>query len=165
MEKPTATQTRRDKYMTFNLSGKRYGISLSKVKEVTSFIEPTRLPNVPPYFVGLINLRGQVITLLDMAMKFGIGQVNFRPQHTCIIISSVGDRQFGFLVDEVHEVTSFAQEDYSALKEKGSYSIKHRGVHVVAKDIDGSLIPLIELESTLDPADVELFLESLHSAI
>ena len=165
MEKQSATAPKREKYLIFNLAGKRYGLSLARVKEVTSFIEPTRLPNVPSYFLGLINLRGQVITVVDMAMKFGVGSMKFLPQRTCIIISSIGQKQFGFLVDEVYDVTSFAPADFSALKDKTGHTIKHRGVNVIAKDEDESLTPLIDLENAFEETDVELFSESVQAAL
>ncbi|NDE16536.1 chemotaxis protein CheW [bacterium] len=162
---PARTATRKEKFMTFSLGGRRYGLPLARVKEVTSFIQPTRLPSVPRHFVGLINLRGQVISVIDLAMKFGVGEVALKPQKTCVIISSIGDRQFGFLVDEVHEVLSYSPDAMAMARESGAAGIKHRGIGSIAKDADGTLTPLIDLDNALDQAELQLFLESVNEAI
>lgn len=95
------------KYLTFTLAGEEYGISILKVKEIIGLMAITMVPQTPDYVKGVINLRGKVIPVVDIRLKFGMAAMDYT-ERTCIIVVEVGsgaDRiQIGIVVDSVSEV-------------------------------------------------------------
>ena len=99
------------KYLTFALGKEEYGLEILKVREIIGSMEVTAVPRTPSYVKGVINLRGQVIPVVDLRAKFGMGAAE-RTQENCIIvveISSDGRKLFtGIVVDRVCEVLDIA---------------------------------------------------------
>jgi purine-binding chemotaxis protein CheW len=105
------------KYLTFALANEEYGLEILKVREIIGYMEITAVPQTPHYIKGVINLRGQVIPVVDLRAKFGIETTDVTDE-TCIIVVEIarGDRNFntGIIVDHVQEVldiTGSAIED------------------------------------------------------
>lgn len=100
-------QIENNQYLTFNLDGEVFAIEVSKVREIIDHTELTRIPQMPPFMRGVINLRGSVVSVVDMRAKFGLDSVDDTVD-TCIIIVEVKiDDQvnvLGALVDSVQEV-------------------------------------------------------------
>jgi purine-binding chemotaxis protein CheW len=98
---------REGKYLTFSLAGEEYGIWILKVKEIIGMMAITPVPQTPGYVKGVINLRGKVIPVIDLRLKFGMESIAYT-ERTCIIVSEIsgGDRkiQMGIVVDSVSEV-------------------------------------------------------------
>jgi purine-binding chemotaxis protein CheW len=108
---------REGKYLTFALANEEYGLEILKVREIIGYMEITAVPQTPHYIKGVINLRGQVIPVVDLRAKFGIETTDVTDE-TCIIVVEIarGDRNFntGIIVDHVQEVldiTGSAIED------------------------------------------------------
>ena len=102
------------KYMTFKLMKEEYGIEILKVRELIGLLEITRVPRVKPYIKGLINLRGKVIPVVDLRVKFGMPPAEATGQAVIIVVqltSASGELTLGLLVDEVLEVRSIRNED------------------------------------------------------
>jgi purine-binding chemotaxis protein CheW len=112
----TATQTggrtramldKEGKYLTFALAHEEYGLEILKVREIIGYIDVTALPQTPHYVKGVINLRGQVIPVVDLRAKFGMETTGVTDE-TCIIVVEIthGGRKFstGIVVDRVQEV-------------------------------------------------------------
>lgn len=95
------------KYLTFALDQEEYGLEILKVREIIGYIDVTAIPQTPHYVKGVINLRGQVIPVIDLRAKFGMDVTDVTEQ-TCIIVVEIeeGNRQFstGIIVDRVQEV-------------------------------------------------------------
>jgi len=95
------------KYLTFKLDGEVYGLGILKVQEIIGMMTVTRVPKTPPYVRGVINLRGRVIPVIDLRLKFEL-EAREDTDRTCIIVMQVartGQRTaMGILVDEVSEV-------------------------------------------------------------
>ena len=95
------------KYLTFALSGEEYGISILKVKEIIGIMAITPVPQTPGYVKGVINLRGKVIPVIDLRLKFDMESIDYT-ERTCIIVVEIssGDRKIlmGIVVDSVSEV-------------------------------------------------------------
>ena len=95
------------KYLTFSLAGEEYGISILKVKEIIGILSITPVPQTPGYVKGVINLRGKVIPVIDLRLKFEMESVDYT-ERTCIIVVeiSTADRKImmGIVVDSVSEV-------------------------------------------------------------
>lgn len=102
-------ETRRDraKYLIFSLDDRRYGLSLSSVKEVIGLIEFTPIPDTPRFFKGLINLRGKIHSVIDLRTKMGFQEQEYKSKKTSIIITEIYDLVLGIIVDDVDEVAGF----------------------------------------------------------
>jgi purine-binding chemotaxis protein CheW len=101
------------KYLTFALGKEEYGLEILKVREIIGYMDITAVPRTPPYVRGVINLRGQVIAVVDLRAKFGMESAE-RTDQTCIIVVEIrqGDRKLntGIIVDRVSEVLSISSE-------------------------------------------------------
>ncbi len=106
---PTATSitNREGKYLTFALAHEEYGLEILKVREIIGYIDVTAVPQTPHYVKGVINLRGQVIPVVDLRAKFGMETTDVT-EETCIIVVETGsdNRKYstGIVVDHVQEV-------------------------------------------------------------
>ena len=92
-----------DLYLIFHLDGEDYGIGIENVTEIVGKQSITKVPNLPQYVKGVINLRGQVIPVIDVRTRFGLPFRDY-DDRTCSIVISVNGIQFGLLVDVVDEV-------------------------------------------------------------
>jgi purine-binding chemotaxis protein CheW len=108
-----ATVDKEGKYLTFALANEEYGLEILKVREIIGYINVTAMPQTPPHVKGVINLRGQVIPVVDLRTKFGMDVAQVTDQ-TCIIvveISHAGRKlNTGIVVDRVQEVLDIAGE-------------------------------------------------------
>ena len=102
------------KYLTFSLGTEEYGIVITKVREIIGIMEITAVPHTPDYVKGVINLRGRVIPIIELRMKFGM-DLRAYDDRTCIIVVDVpgpnGTVQVGMLVDSVSEVVNITAQD------------------------------------------------------
>jgi purine-binding chemotaxis protein CheW len=98
------------KFLTFFLAGEEYGIEILKVREIIGLMPITRVPNAPPSVCGVINLRGKVIPVMDLRLRFGLETVEATEQ-TCIIVVQAAGTEFGIVVDRVSEVASIPDQD------------------------------------------------------
>ncbi len=111
------------KYLTFALGCEEYGLEILKVREIICYMEITAVPQTPHYVKGVVNLRGQVIPVVDLRGKFGMETTDVT-EETCIIVVEIsqGDRNFstGVVVDHVQEVLDIAGEDIEEAPQFGS---------------------------------------------
>ena len=98
------------KFLTFVLGNEEYGVEILKVREIMGIMEITPVPQTPDYMKGVINLRGKVIPIIDLRLKFAMPEVE-QTKETCIIVAEVGTTQVGVIVDSVSEVTDIKGED------------------------------------------------------
>lgn len=118
-----AMANREGKYLTFVLAGEEYGIGILKVKEIIGIMAITTVPQTPAYMKGVINLRGKVIPIVDLRLKFGMEAIDYT-EKTCIIvveITSNGQKvMIGTLVDSVSEVLNIKGGDIEDTPSFGS---------------------------------------------
>ena len=98
----TSAQELGGKYLTFCLAGEEYGLEILKVREIIGIMDITAMPQVPHEVKGVINLRGKVIPVIDLRLKFGMESAEYTDQ-TCIVVVDVGSL-VGVIVDTVQEV-------------------------------------------------------------
>ncbi len=96
------------KYLTFKLGEEEYGVQILKVREIIGLMDITKVPQMPGYVKGVINLRGKVIPVIDLRAKFNLPEVAYTDQ-TCIIVIDVGG-MVGTIVDAVQEVSDIAHD-------------------------------------------------------
>jgi purine-binding chemotaxis protein CheW len=108
------TDNREGKYLTFSLGGEEYGISILKIKEIIGMMPITSVPRTPTFVKGVINLRGKVIPVVDLRLKFGMEEIAYT-ERTCIIVVEIGGQGgavlIGTVVDSVSEVLNIKGAD------------------------------------------------------
>ena len=97
------------KFLTFRLDSEDYGLEILKVRDINGLMKITALPQMPHYMKGVINLRGKVIPVINLRLKFGLPEVEHTEQ-TCIIVVDVG-KEIGLIVDAVNEVLDISEEN------------------------------------------------------
>jgi purine-binding chemotaxis protein CheW len=106
-ERMGAAPAKEGKYLTFALANEEYGLEILKVREIIGYIDVTAVPQTPHYVKGVINLRGQVIPVVDLRAKFGMETADVTEQ-TCIVVVEITEGQrtcsTGIIVDGVQEV-------------------------------------------------------------
>ena len=109
-----AMQDREGKYLTFFMAGEEYGIGILKIREIIGIMETTTVPQTPEFVKGVINLRGRVIPVIDLRLKFEIEKIEYT-ERTCIIVvelkSGAANILIGIVVDSVSEVLSIKADD------------------------------------------------------
>jgi purine-binding chemotaxis protein CheW len=114
------------KYMTFKLAEENYGLEILKVREIIGLMDITRVPRTQAFVRGVINLRGKVIPVIDLRLKFGMPAVEATDQTVIIVVQcQVGERllTMGLLVDQVLEVLSIDAVDIAATPNLGDSSV------------------------------------------
>ena len=105
---------REGKYLTFSLAGEEYGIGILKVKEIIGMMPITCVPRTPDFLKGVINLRGKVIPVVGLRLKFGMEEISYT-ERTCIIVVEIkgqgGSLLIGIVVDSVSEVLNIKGTD------------------------------------------------------
>lgn len=96
-------------FLTFTLGSEEYAIDILKVQEIRGYEQPTTIANVPDFIKGVINLRGIIVPIVDLRIKFGVGKAEYTP-FTVVIILSISGRVVGIVVDGVSDVTSLRTE-------------------------------------------------------
>ncbi|MCI0471710.1 MAG: chemotaxis protein CheW [Candidatus Aminicenantes bacterium] len=114
VEQGTKNAGREGKYLTFSLAGEEYGIAIIKVKEIIGIMAITTIPRMPPFVKGVINLRGKVIPVIDLRLKFAMAEADYS-ERTCIIVVEIsggtGRLLIGIIVDSVSEVLNVKGAD------------------------------------------------------
>jgi len=90
-------------YLTFTLGGEEYAIDILRVQEIRGYEPPTWIAHAPPFIKGVINLRGLIVPLVDLRIKFALGAAEYTP-FTVVVILNIGGRIIGIVVDSVSDV-------------------------------------------------------------
>lgn len=102
--------TQKDKFLTFNLGNESYGIEIKHVTEIIGIQPVTEVPELPEYIRGIINLRGKIIPVMDVRLRFKKPYREYNDR-TCIIVIDIKDVAIGLIVDSVAEVLSILEHD------------------------------------------------------
>ena len=106
-------------FLTFNLAEEFYGVDILKVQEIKGYTNVTKIPNTPDYLKGVLNLRGTIVPIVDLRMKFGMG-VTEPTSFTVVVVVNVRNRVMGFLVDAVSDVLDLNAKDIQPPPEMGN---------------------------------------------
>jgi purine-binding chemotaxis protein CheW len=152
---------REGKYLTFSLAGEEYGIGILKVKEIIGMMPVTTVPRTPGYMKGVINLRGRVIPVVDLRLKFGMESAPYT-ERTCIIVVEIrgerGQIQMGMVVDSVSEVLNIKGGDIEDAPSFGS-GLETGYILGMAK-MNGGVKILIDIDKVLASDEVALLQEA-----
>lgn len=146
-----------NKYLTFLLNEEDYGIPICDVKEIIRMMDITGIPRTPKFLIGVINLRGKIIPVIDLRIKFGLEEREYT-QRTCIIVVEVlmqGVKKImGVIVDTVSEVIGINKEEIDRTTDEDSY-FEEEFIEGLAK-VKGKVVILLQVEKILKSQ--ELFL-------
>ncbi|MEG0179975.1 MAG: chemotaxis protein CheW [Oscillospiraceae bacterium] len=98
------------KFLTFWTDSQLYGVPIADVVQIVGVQVITEIPEFPSYAKGIINLRGSIIPLIDVRLRFGKQEIPYN-ERTCIIVTNIKEKEIGFIVDEVDEVTDIDNDD------------------------------------------------------
>ncbi|MBI3793789.1 MAG: purine-binding chemotaxis protein CheW [Nitrospinae bacterium] len=146
------------KYLTFVLGHEEYGLEILKVREIISVMEITEVPQVPPFIKGVINLRGKVIPIIDLRLKFGMSAIEYT-RETCIIVVNVRDLLLGIVVDTVAEVLDIMEKDIDPPPTFGS-QIKTDFILGMGK-VKGKVKILLDIDMVLSSEELEVVAEAV----
>lgn len=144
--------TQEDKYLTFVLNREEYGIEIKHVIEIIGIQNITSVPDMPSYIKGVINLRGKVIPVMDVRMRFSISEQAYN-ERTCIIVITVNEQLVGLIVDEVSEVLDIPKSSVEP-PPKVSRGAGNKFVHGMGKVGDAVKI-LLNADKLLFEEDLE----------
>lgn len=113
------TKSLEGKYLTFVLGKEEYGLKILSVREIIGIMDITTVPQTPIFMKGVINLRGKVIPVIDLRLKFGMEEIDYTKE-TCIIVVEVHDTMMGIVVDTVSEVVDIKDADIEPAPSFGS---------------------------------------------
>ncbi len=154
---PASTDSRAGKYLTFFLGDEEYGLEILKVSEIIGMQPITRVPRVPDFVRGVINLRGKVIPITDLRAKFDM--VVEEGRDACIIVVQMKGVQTGLVVDRVSEVVAIADGDVEDAPSFGA-GIRTEFLLGIGKT-GGRVKLLVDIDKVLESTE----LAALESAI
>ena len=142
-----------NEYLTFTLGAEEYGIDILKVQEIRGYDAVTHIANTPEFLKGVINLRGVVVPIVDLRIKFQLGSVTY-DEFTVVIIINVLGRVIGMVVDSVSDVVSLAPEQIKPPPEFGAgMDIKYiSGLGAVNE----RMLILIDIEGMVTSSEMQL---------
>jgi purine-binding chemotaxis protein CheW len=155
-ERLDAIADREGKYLTFTLAGEEYGISILKIKEIIGMMAITSVPQTPRFVKGVINLRGKVIPVVDLRLRFTMESIAYN-ERTCIIVVEIGGRGtdivIGIVVDSVSEVLNIKGEDIEDTPTFGT-SLNTDYILGMAK-MEGKVKILLDIDQVLGAEDID----------
>ena len=152
------SQTHR--YLCFQLGQEAYALPLLSVREVIGVPDITSVPQVPSHFLGIMNLRGLIISVLDLRIKMGIKPL--ASEETAVIILDLGDYNLGVMVDQVNAVVQLNESDIAEKPMIDSSKVSDAITGVFRKD--QQLILLLNVAKALSVEDRSALAKSLHAA-
>ncbi len=148
----TKTKVTEGKFLTFILGSEVYGIEILKVREIIKLMDITTVPRTPDYLKGVINLRGKVIPIVDLRLKFTMPEVE-HTQETCIIVAEVNQTSIGIIVDSVSEVSNIKSGEIEEAPHLGQ-DIDTNFILGLGKTKERIVI-LLDIELVLSSEDLE----------
>ncbi len=148
----TDTADASGKYLAFFLDEEEYGLEILKVHEIIGIMEITPVPRTPNYTRGVINLRGKVIPVVDLRLKFGM-EAKAQTEETCIIVVQAQDVTIGIVVDKVSEVLDIVTEDIEEAPSFGR-DVDTDYILGIGKS-EGRVKLLLDIDRVLSSQDVE----------
>ncbi|MGR3173779.1 MAG: chemotaxis protein CheW [Candidatus Scalindua sp.] len=148
----TKKEVTEGKFLTFVLGSEVYGIEILRVREIMGLLDITTVPQIPDYMKGVINLRGKVVPVIDLRLKFSMPEEE-HTKETCIIVAEVNNTSIGIIVDSVSEVLDIKSEEIEETPSFGQ-GIDTDFIMGLGKTKD-KIIILLDIEKVLSSEDLE----------
>ena len=154
---PTNTETQRKKYLTFLLADEEYGVDILQVQEIKGWIPVTQIPNTPEYLCGVINLRGVIVPIIDLRIRFEMPRQDYG-QMTVVVVVKVQshgrERVMGVVVDAVSEVYDIEEGEVRPAPDFGSV-ISTDFIQGLAT-VDEKMVIVLDINRLLNSDELEL---------
>jgi len=154
-----AAAARNNEFLSFTLGGEEYGIEILKVQEIRGYETVTAIANAPPFIKGVVNLRGVIVPIVDLRIKFNLGDVTYN-EFTVVIILNIASRVVGIVVDSVSDVITLAAEQVRPAPE---FSSELKVDHITGLGtMDERMLILLDIEKLMMSSDMALLNVSPH---
>ena len=140
-------------YLTFRLDQEECGIDILKVQEIRGYEQPTRIANAPAFIKGVVNLRGTIVPIVDMRLKFNCAQADYN-SFTVVIILNLRDRVVGIVVDSVSDVMELSAENIRSAPDVESAI--DNGCILGLGSVGERMLILLDIEKLMSNADMGL---------
>jgi purine-binding chemotaxis protein CheW len=140
-------------YLTFTLGSEEYGVDILKVQEIRGYEKPTAIANAPEFIKGVVNLRGTIVPIVDLRIKFNLGEVKY-DQFTVVIILNVAGRVVGVVVDGVSDVVGLTAEQ---MRPAPDFSASFDTQYITGLGtVDERMLILVDIEKLMSGAEMAL---------
>lgn len=153
--------TQADKYLTFTLGAEAYGIAIRHVIEIIKLQPLTEVPDMPDYIQGVMNLRGQIIPVMDVRKRFKKEPIPYNDR-TCIVVIAVGDLSIGLIVESVSEVLTIAADHIVSPPDLGK--APNRFIDGISRTV-GDVKLLVNAEKLIADEDKVIFTNTYEGAL
>jgi purine-binding chemotaxis protein CheW len=148
-----------NEFLTFRLGAEEYGIDILKVQEIRSYEAVTTIANAPDFIKGVVNLRGVIVPIVDMRIKFRLGEIGY-DQFTVVIILNVAGRVVGMVVDGVSDVISLTPEQ---IRPAPAFGAALDTDYITGLGtVDKRMLILMDIEKLMTGQDMALIDASVH---
>ncbi|WP_394808643.1 chemotaxis protein CheW [Nitrosomonas sp.] len=148
-----------DEFLTFRLGDEEYGIEILKVQEIRGYDSITQIANAPEFIKGVVNLRGIIVPIVDMRIKFRLGTADY-DQFTVVIILNVAGRVMGIVVDGVSDVLTLEAEQMRPTPEFGS--VIDTEYIMGLGTVEERMLILIDIEKLMSSSDMGLIDQNIN---
>ena len=146
-------------YLSFTLGAEEYGVDILKVQEIRGYEKPTAIANAPAFIKGVVNLRGTIVPIVDMRIKFNLGDAKY-DQFTVVIILNVAGRVVGMVVDGVSDVITLAEEQ---MRPAPDFSASFDTQYITGLGtVDERMLVLVDIEKLMSGAEMALMDSASH---
>ena len=146
-------------FLAFKLGKEEYGIDILRVQEIRSYEEPTHIANAPAFMKGVVNLRGVIVPIVDMRLKFNLASADY-DSFTVVIVLNIGSRVVGMVVDAVSDVITLTPEQLRPVPE---FNSAIQSEHLLAiGSIEQRMLILIDIEKLMTSQEMGLVEQTLH---
>ena len=140
-----------DQYLTFVMDEEEYGVDILSVQEIRGWEKTTKIPNSPTYLKGVINLRGTIVPIIDLRLRFGLPEIEYTPVTVVIVLKlpfEGGERTVGIVVDTVSSVHGINEND---IRDNPDISSRQNQEYIRGlADVEGTMVVILELQHLLD---------------
>lgn len=148
-----------NEFLTFRLGKEEYGIEILKVQEIRGYDAVTHIANAPEFIKGVVNLRGIIVPIIDMRIKFNLGTVEYN-EFTVVIILNVSGRVMGIVVDGVSDVITLAAEQ---IKPAPDFAANLDTDYIIGLGtVDERMLILMDIEALMCSAEIGLTDRNIH---
>ena len=146
-------------FLAFTLGQEEYGIDIQRVQELRGYDTVTRIANAPEHIKGVVNLRGTIVPIIDMRIKFNLGTPSY-DQFTVVIILNIGSRVMGMVVDSVSDVITLTPEQVKPAPEMGS--VLDTGYLIGLGTLDERMLILVDIDKLMSSEEMGLVTQAVQ---
>jgi len=141
-------------FLTFTLGAEHYGLDIMKVKEIRGYEAVTKIANAPPFIKGVLNLRGDIVPIVDLRLKFDVGEATYN-EFTIVIMLHIGERIVGIVVDAVSDVINIGSDEVKPPPQFG-VAFDSQYLHGLVA-VNDHMVILLNIEKLVSSQELGLF--------